>query len=70
MIDVLLAGGAAVTWVGLHPEHFQLTRAGLLVPVAIGLAYVPLSVRFWFHAPAIASVIATACFVAAWWNQP
>jgi len=65
----MLVFGAAVIWLGLNLEHFKVTSAALLIPAVIGLIYLLLSVRFWFYAPAVASAIATACFVAAWWSH-
>jgi len=65
----MLVFGAAVIWLGLNLEHFEVTSAALLLPVVIGLIYLLLSVRFWFYAPAVSFAIATACFVAAWWSH-
>lgn len=61
--------GAAAAWFGLDLEHVKVSSAALAIPVVIGLIYFVLSVRFWFYAPAVASSIATACFVAAWWSH-
>ena len=59
--------GAAVGWLGLSWGQVEVARLALLLPVAIGLVYFVLSVRFWFYAPAVGSAVATACFLAAWW---
>jgi hypothetical protein len=61
--------GVATAWLGLTLEHVNVSSVALTIPVAIGLIYFVLSVRFWFYAPAVASFIATACFVAAWWSH-
>ena len=61
----MLLFGAAAVWLGLHPELAGASAAFFVLPV-VGLLYFILSLRFWFYAPAIASLAATACFAAAW----
>ena len=61
--------GCAVLGLGLSLEHIEVSKAALAIPVVIGLIYFFLSVRFWFYVPAVASAIATACFVVAWWSR-
>jgi hypothetical protein len=65
----MLVFGSVAVWLGLNLEHVRVSSAVLALPVIIGFAYFFLSVRFWFHAPAIASGVATICFVAAWWSH-
>ena len=40
--------------------------AALLVPVAIGVTYFLLAIRYWFRAPAIGVAAGTLCFVIGW----
>ena len=61
--------GSAAAWLGLNLEHVTVSSMALTIPVIIGLLYFLLSVRFWFYAPAVASAIATAFFLAAWWSH-
>ena len=65
----MLLFGAAAAWLGFHADQIAPSRSVLAVPVAIGLVYFLLSVRFWFYAPAAGSGVATACFVAAWLSR-
>lgn len=59
--------GSAVVGVGLYAQPDEIARAALVIPTAIGLIYIVLSVRFWFWAPVVASSLATTCFAAALW---
>ena len=43
-----------------------LSKAALLLPVAIGAVYLWLAIRYWFRIPAIGIALATLCFAAAW----
>ena len=67
-VGLLLVGAGAV-WLGLHAERVGVTRSALAVPVAVGLIYVLLALRFWFYVPALGFAVATACFAAAWWSH-
>jgi hypothetical protein len=60
--------GAAAVWLGFNLGHLEVVRAALALPIVTGVVYSLLSVRFWFYAPAIASAVATVCFVGAWWS--
>jgi hypothetical protein len=59
--------GSAVVWLGLNLQHVASVDIALAGPVIVGFIYLLLSVRFWFYAPAVASSVATAFFVAGWW---
>lgn len=61
--------GCAAVCLGLNFERLELSKTALAIPVAIGLIYLLLSLRFWFWAPAVASTIATVCFAMAWWSH-
>ena len=58
--------GVASIAVGLALRSLALPKAALLVPVAIGVAYFFLAVRYWFRAPAIGVAAGTLCFVIGW----
>lgn len=62
-LGMLLFGAAALaTGVQGAPPAAAAVAAG------VGAIYVALSLRFWFWAPAAASIAATACFAVAWWS--
>lgn len=64
----MLIFGASAVWLGWNLETIGDSQFILLIPAGASLIYFLLSLRFWFYAPAIASGIATACFLAAYWS--
>ena len=65
----MLIFGASGVWLGWNLETIGVPRFILLIPAGVALIYFLLSLRFWFYAPAIASAVATACFLAAYWSH-
>jgi len=51
---------------GLYLQSLALPKAALLVPVAIGVIYVLLAIRYWFRGPAIGVAAGTLCLVIGW----
>jgi hypothetical protein len=64
----MLVFGAATVWLGSKLGHIDGAKALLPVPFALGIAYLLLSLRFWFYLPTVAGAAASACFGAAWWR--
>lgn len=64
-LGAMMFGGAMLAlgweWQALLPP-----RRLLLIPVAIGLFYLGLSLRYWFRVPTAGIAVATASFAAAW----
>lgn len=64
-LGAMIFGGAMLAvgwqWPALLPS-----RRLLLIPVAIGLFYLGLSLRYWFRTPTAGIALATASFAAAW----
>jgi hypothetical protein len=58
--------GVACIVVGLSLQSLALPKAALLVPVAIGVVYFLLAIRYWFRAPVIGVAAGTLCFVIGW----
>ena len=58
--------GVACIVVGLSLQSLALPKAALLVPVAIGVIYFLLAIRYWFRSPAIGVAAGTLCFVIGW----
>jgi hypothetical protein len=58
--------GVGCIAVGLSLQSLALPKAALLVPVAIGVIYFLLAVRYWFSAPAIGVALGTLCFGIGW----
>src|SRR4029450_4344239 len=58
--------GVGFIVVGLCLQSLALPKAALLVPVAIGVIYCLLAIRYWFRAPAIGVAAGTLCFVVGW----
>jgi len=58
--------GVACIVAGLFLHSLALPKAALLVPVAIGVIYFLLAIRYWFRAPAIGVAAGTLCFVISW----
>ena len=58
--------GVGCIVVGLYLQSLELPKAALLVPVAIGVIYVLLAIRYWFRAPAIGVAAGTLCLVIGW----
>jgi hypothetical protein len=52
--------------VGLSLKTLALPKAALLVPVAIGVLYFVLAIRYWFRIPAIGIAAGTLCFAIGW----
>ena len=52
--------------VGLTLRSLALPRAALLVPIAIGVTYLILAIRYWFRIPAIGIAAGTLCFAIGW----
>lgn len=50
----------------LHLPTLALPKATLLFPIALGLIYFWLAIRYWFYIPAIGIALGTLCFIAAW----
>ena len=63
----MLLFGLATAGLGLSLDRFNPPGSVLLVPVVIALAYLLLSLRFWFYVPSVSAAIAAACFFLAWW---
>jgi hypothetical protein len=57
---------AACIAAGLALPGLALPKAALLLPVAIGVVYLWLAIRYWFRIPAIGIALATLCLAAAW----
>lgn len=51
---------------GLSFGALAWSKAVLLVPVAIGLIYLWLAIRFWFRVPAIGIAAGTLCLAVGW----
>jgi len=51
---------------GLSLSVVAWPKAALLAPVAIGLIYLWLAIRFWFRVPAIGIAIGTLCLAVGW----
>ena len=51
---------------GLSLGSLTPPKTALLVPVAIGLIYLWLAIRFWFRVPAIGIAAGTLCLVIGW----
>lgn len=62
--------GGAVLMVGWQWQVLLPPRRLLLIPVAIGLFYLGLSLRYWFRVPTAGIALATASFAAAWLLAP
>lgn len=61
----LLVFGGILAWLSFHDFHVVASSALLqLIAVGVSIAYALLAVRFWFWAPAIASTLGAACFLA------
>jgi hypothetical protein len=58
--------GVACIAVGLSLPSLALPKAALLVPVAIGVTYVLLAIRYWFRNAAIGVAAGTLCLVIGW----
>ena len=58
--------GVGCLVVGLSLQSLALPKAALLVPVAIGVIYFLLAIRYWFRAPAIGVAAGTLCLVIGW----
>jgi hypothetical protein len=52
--------------VGLSLGALALPKAALLVPVAIGVVYLCLAIRYWFRIPAIGIGAGTLCLAIGW----
>jgi len=52
--------------IGSTLSSLALPKAAMLVPVAIGVLYLGLAVRYWFRIPAIGIAAGTLCFTIAW----
>jgi hypothetical protein len=64
-LGVLMFSAACIA-AGAALPGLALPKAALLLPVAIGLAYLWLAIRYWFRIPAIGIALGTLCFAAAW----
>lgn len=51
---------------GLSLRAIAWPKAALLLPVAIGLIYLWLAIRFWFRVPAIGIAAGTLCLAVGW----
>src|SRR5262249_3050739 len=58
--------GVGCIVVGLSLQSLALPKAALLVPVAVGVIYFLLAIRYWFRAPAIGVAVGTLCLVSGW----
>lgn len=58
--------GAGCVALGLAMDALALPKAALLAPVAIGLIYLFLAIRYWFRIPAIGIAAGTLCFAIGW----
>ncbi len=58
--------GVACIAVGLSLQSLALPKAALVVPVAIGITYCLLSIRYWFRNATIGVAAGTLCFVVGW----
>lgn len=58
--------GALVMLLGFGWTEPAPPRFILLLPLAVALLYLVLSVRYWFRVPTAGIVIASACIAAAW----
>src|SRR5262249_55469115 len=55
--------GVGCIVLGLSLQSLPLPKAALLVPVAIGVIYFLLAIRYWFRAPAIGVAAGTLCLI-------
>ncbi|MFA6443760.1 MAG: hypothetical protein WCV99_15595, partial [Sterolibacterium sp.] len=51
---------------GLSLDSLALPKTALLLPVAIGLVYLWLAIRYWFRGPAIGIAAGTLCLAIGW----
>jgi len=61
---ILFALGCIAT--GHFLVQLALPKAALLIPVAIGMLYLAMSIRYWFRVPTTGISIATALLLAGW----
>ncbi len=64
-LGVLMLGSGTIA-LGLSLKALAVPKPALLVPVALGGAYLWLAIRYWFRIPAAGVALATLCFVASW----
>jgi hypothetical protein len=64
-LGTLLFSFCCIT-LGASLKALALTKAALLLPVAIGAIYLWLAIRYWFRIPAIGIAIGTLCLAVGW----
>jgi hypothetical protein len=62
----MLIFGVAAIYLAVITKQITVAKMVLVFPTAIGTIYFILSLGFWFYAPAVGSLAATICFLAAW----
>lgn len=62
----LMVFGSVCVYAGVFLRSLALPKAGLLIPVLVGIVYFLLAIRFWFRVPALGAAIGTVFLFVAW----
>ena len=62
----LLVFGSVCVGAGVFLSSLALPKAGLLIPVLVGIIYFLLAIRFWFRVPALGAAIGTGFLFVGW----